>query len=357
MRLYKASSGMERGTLYQIRNMINRRNVTKTPKKNVNAAEDFLEAVVIGYILAAVMNYLGMSSFDDMPLSSIISHDVWLEDDAVREKILNDVSRHIVDQYVDLATEFKAPLPDSKKPAASKQDKTAGRVSEYAREVVSLGLLYLDFKDAVREGDGERVLLDWKYLFLLFKASGRKNYAIEAITLLTQYHITLPPNLAEQLKWSRFINVHGLPGHNISCDLHMEHINRLVKVSIEGLGANKSEKAITRVGRAVGVLASAIHTYDEELGVPVPSGEHSEKAKYKDIDTITMLLLESGVLDLSSEKKFESFSTLKTNLIRTLKENDLKQWMIEKFSHLTQPQLGTVNVADDSAEDVAETSI
>lgn len=160
--------------------------------------------------------------------------------------------------------------------------------------MVSLGLLYLDFKDAVREGDGERVLLDWKYLFLLFKASGRKNYAIEAITLLTQYHITLPPNLAEQLKWSRFINVHGLPGHNISCDLHMEHINRLVKVSIEGLGANKSEKAITRVGRAVGVLASAIHTYDEELGVPVPSGEHSEKAKYKDIDTITMLLLESA---------------------------------------------------------------
>lgn len=151
--------------------------------------------------------------------------------------------------------------------------------------------------------------------------------------------------------------MHGLPGHNISCDLHMEHINRLVKVSIEGLGANKSEKAITRVGRAVGVLASAIHTYDEELGVPVPSGEHSEKAKYKDIDTITMLLLESGVLDLSSEKKFESFSTLKTNLIRTLKENDLKQWMIEKFSDLTQPQLGTVNVADDSAEDVAETSI
>lgn len=66
--------------------------------------------------------------------------------------------------------------------------------------MVSLGLLYLDFKDAVREGDGERVLLDWKYLFLLFKASGRKNYAIEAITLLTQYHITLPPNLAEQLK-------------------------------------------------------------------------------------------------------------------------------------------------------------
>ena len=49
-------------------------------------------------------------------------------------------------------------------------------------------------------------------MLLLFRATGRKNYAIEAFTLLSQYHITLPSNLAEQLKWSRFINVHGFPG-------------------------------------------------------------------------------------------------------------------------------------------------
>ncbi len=35
-------------------------------------------------------------------------------------------------------------------------------------EVVSVfaWLLYLDFKDAVREGDGERVLRIWKYFFV-----------------------------------------------------------------------------------------------------------------------------------------------------------------------------------------------
>lgn len=98
---------MERGTLYQIRNHINRRNVTKAPKSNVNAAEDFLEAVVIGYVLAAVMHHLCMSSLDGMPLSSIVSHEVWMEDDAVRADILNNISRHIVNEYVDLATEFK----------------------------------------------------------------------------------------------------------------------------------------------------------------------------------------------------------------------------------------------------------
>jgi L1 cell adhesion molecule like protein len=42
--------------------------------------------------------------------------------------------------------------------------------------------------DDIREGDGERILRCWRYFLLLFKATGRKNYSIEAFTLLTQYH-------------------------------------------------------------------------------------------------------------------------------------------------------------------------
>lgn len=103
----------------------------------------------------------------------------------------------------------------------------------------------------VREGDGDRVLLMWKYFLLMFRATGHRNYALEALTLLTQYFVTLPPNLAEQVKWSRFINTHGHQGQNISSDLHMEHLNRIVKTAIEGLGANKTEKAIIRAGKCV----------------------------------------------------------------------------------------------------------
>ena len=38
----------------------------------------------------------------------------------------------------------------------------------------------------------------------------------------------------------------------MSMDLHMEHMNRLCKTSIEELGANKSNKAIVRVGKTIG---------------------------------------------------------------------------------------------------------
>ena len=84
----------------------------------------------------------------------------------------------------------------------------------------------------------------------------------------------LPPHLAEQVKWSRFINVHGLPGHSISCDLHMEHLNRVAKIAIDGLGANKSQKAIKRIGKAIGTVSLSIENFDAISNVPAVSGAH-----------------------------------------------------------------------------------
>ena len=84
------------------------------------------------------MSYLGMTSLDGVPLDTIVSHDIWMEDDAVRKTVLCDIARHIVDQYVDLSTEFKDP--------AAQPDDSAGTVIDYTREVISLGLLFLEFK-------------------------------------------------------------------------------------------------------------------------------------------------------------------------------------------------------------------
>ena len=192
-----------------------------------------------------------------------------------------------------LRSTIKAALPTLPKTAYEYTNNTAYEYTnkaaktayEYTREVLSLGLLFLNFKDAVREGDGDRVLLMWKYFMLIFKASGCKNYAAEAFSLLSQYHITLPPNLAEQLKWSRFVNIHGLKGHNISCDQHM---NRQIQSAVGGLGANKTPKAIIRVGKAIGVLSSVTESFDVEVGVATPSGKHSEESMQKDLKKIVV---------------------------------------------------------------------
>ena len=70
-----------------------------------------------------------------------------------------------------------------------------------------------------------------------------------------QHDYYLSEREAAELLWSRFINVQGKPGCNIPNDLHLEHLNRLCKTAIKGLGANKTESCITRVGKALGTIA------------------------------------------------------------------------------------------------------
>ena len=158
----------------------------------------------------------------------------------------------------------------------------------------------------------------------------------------------LPPNLAEQVKFSRFVNTHGHSGHNISCDLHMEHLNRLVKVAIEGLGA---EKAIKRAAKAMGVLSTVMQSFDSRVGVCTQSGKHSEKAMMKDLAPIVSQLMDCQVFT-PSNTTHASFSRLKKNCLKTLNEKALKDWMIERFSMLSQPDSAPTQMDNlDSSDD------
>ena len=59
-----------------------------------------------------------------------------------------------------------------------------------------------------------------------------------------------------------------MPGHNISCNLHMED---LAKVATEGLEANKAEKAIIHIGKTIGILREAMEYFDEQHRIPTAS--------------------------------------------------------------------------------------
>ena len=65
-------------------------------------------------------------------------------------------------------------------------------VYDYTTKVLSVGIFYLEFCDAIKEGDGERVLRCWKFLLPLFKGAGRKNYSLETLYFLNQYYFELP---------------------------------------------------------------------------------------------------------------------------------------------------------------------
>ena len=128
----------------------------------------------------------------------------------------------------------------------NQEAKTSDDVHNYSINLLSVGCFLLEYKDAIKEGDGNRILRCWRYLIAIFHYSGWKNYCIEAFNLLCQYHYDLPAQQAAQLIWSRCINVHGVKGRNIPFDLRLEHLNRLCKETIKGLGANKTREGIVR---------------------------------------------------------------------------------------------------------------
>lgn len=107
-------------------------------------------------------------------------------------------------KHVDLAV-------PTEKQKDSVTSKGCDGVLEYAQDTFTLGLLLMEFIDAIGEGDGCRIMRCWKFFLPVFKSVKRTNYSVEAFTLLAQYNYLFSPRMAAQLAWSRTVNIHGHP--------------------------------------------------------------------------------------------------------------------------------------------------
>ena len=321
-RLYNGSSLMDGGTTYQLRNLVNRRNVVSDPKENEAACEDFMIMVTEAHILAAAMEAFDMNSLTDTPSTKFFPKGSCELDSLQRRNILMLATRGLVEKHLDLT------IPEKK----TKQKKSVSKephdgVLEYAKDTLGLGLLLMEFADSVREGDGDRIMRCWKFLLPLFKSTGRTNYSIEAVTLLAQYHYLFSPRMAAQLAWSRTINTHGRTSKNISCDLHLEHLNRVAKNALGGLSSNITERSVDRIGKAVGVVSKLSHRFDGLNNVPTPSDYHTRKPKKKDITMIVDQLRKSKVFKCEHGRCHLHFKKFSSNPCKSTWKEELKVWM------------------------------
>ena len=109
--------------------------------------------------------------------------------------------------------------------------------------------------DTVHEGDGDRLIAIVKYLLLMFKAkSNYSKYAIVTMRFITQVKCKLTEQMAARVIYGRFSNPNGKPSHNVNMetDIAMEHTTNGTKVLINGMGANKTQKAGQRARISVG---------------------------------------------------------------------------------------------------------
>lgn len=70
--------------------------------------------------------------------------------------------------------------------AAHLEADTEDMAYNYATNLLTLSLIWHGYHDSVKEGDGNRILLYWKFLLPIFQEEGRFNYAKEAFLLISQ---------------------------------------------------------------------------------------------------------------------------------------------------------------------------
>ena len=107
--MYKNESSQESGTLLQLHNLINRRNISRDISGNFNAALDFLSLVTTSHILAAVMHFFGMSSRNDVPTLNAIPLESLRKPTASQCRLFKDRMSQRVDRYI-IAIEYNSLL-------------------------------------------------------------------------------------------------------------------------------------------------------------------------------------------------------------------------------------------------------
>jgi L1 cell adhesion molecule like protein len=276
-----------------LKNLMHTKNLPNDPKDNMKASEDFLLKVLTAYTISAAKEIL-----KDGPVSNV-----------------SDLAERIIKVFVSIYVDKPSSLHAC----------CTNNVLLYSSEVLSLGLLWHNFHDAIREGDGKRLVILWKFLLIVFKASNRTNYSKEAVILLAQYHFLFSERKAQQLLYSRFINIHGRKGTNIPCDLHLEHLNKRLKGVLRNLNSNINIKSIDRAGRSIGIVNEVCNKFEKESSA---SEENSGCHRVPPLDKEINLLVESieGSFCVKPDRAHSSFK-FKKSLIGNFEKDQLIEWM------------------------------
>lgn len=80
---------------------------------------------------------------------------------------------------------------------------------------MGLGLLFMAFEDALKEGDGQHIFETYKPLHLVYKSKKHPKCAYVTLHYLTRICATFPKFGAERLKWNRAFNLHGGKACNV----------------------------------------------------------------------------------------------------------------------------------------------
>lgn len=296
---YSKTSANDKGTLFQLKELIHRTSVVNDPKHRTKSSEDFLLTVLHAHIIAAAK--------------------VCCEEQDTEDSLV--CAKKIVQKFVNVKL--------------SSQDSTikSNDMSyNYATNLLTLGLVWHGYHDAIKEGDGNRILQYYKFLIPIFYQEKHYNYAREGFQLLVQSNILSERKLME-LKWCRTVNTLGRKGCNIPIDLFMEHMNRRLKYMIGSLQSNVKPSTIQRVAKSLDVVKHVCHIFQRQSEVTENKGYASYPTFEDDCNKIVKQLEDESVFVFQqSGRSLETFDS--QPLLSNIKWENIISWLKENISNI-----------------------
>ena len=374
--------------MFSDRNLINRRNVKGDVHQAYTQCKEFFLLEFGTRVVAAALQVLGMSSLDDTPVKMKIPQLAQEGNDqsVLGMLYLHKVSKAILDTFVcgnsktsdiinsildeeEIQQLYASQLltPDGRFmcrspgcPATFKHDGKRRRNHEQQHDpppttadvifsdstsestvtstspkrddtynynccLLSYGLSFVEFLDAVAEGDGDRNLRCWKMFMLHFKNdTGSTKYALEALYYSLQVNSLLTPRQAYRLQWNR--SVKG-KGSNVPLDLDLEHDNKELKEEVRELKRNITVKAITRLCKTQFVKRTMVTNYDDCLKRMRRSGKHTVRSDSKDFSTVLSKLVDEGAFEFKDSRLLNCFPGMSGDPLDGLDIHSLYKWI------------------------------
>ena len=191
------------------------------------------------------------------------------------------------------------------------------------------GLFFLNFLDAVSEGDGFRLITQWKYTMLYCRDDGHHSgkYALECLYKAFCVNALLSPRDCERFIWNRSVNNKGGRGKKIPLDLEVEHSNLFNIAAIRNLWANVTEKAVQRISFSEGGTANMRASVAESLNRLIGSGRQTSSSTERDLGELIKRAVLTQVFTEVPNRQYQHFKGFERDPFKNLNMSALFYWI------------------------------
>ena len=303
-KLYK-NSEEEQGTLRYFQEKLQCRNVSQDVK-HYEDCEQFFMSVGKCFIIEALLEFFGMRNTNgEIVKNGPPHHD--LDEGDNKKKYFHSVLDKFIDEY------FLLPIIKCD-PHILPSPEDEDFVRNYSLCLLKYYSILLDYKDAVEEGNGERLATLHKVLLRYFKSFGQsfQKYSIEMLISVVQNEIFLSNAEAFQCKWASTANWKGGSRKNIEIDCLQEYLNENI------IESNKTVSATE---------GSIVVNVDQQMNIVPPSSSHSHSLSFTDEVKILTDLRRLRPFSCRPNRKYSSFPDIAANPLTTLAPEELQDWL------------------------------